>query len=335
MLYITTRNDCDTYSADLALSDTLASDGGRYVPFSFPTYDADAIAVLQNNTFGQNVANILNLFFSTDLNGWDIDFCIGRNTARTVQLSNKLIVAEVWHNTASTFDYVTRSLYAKITNNSKTNKPTEWFSIATSIAVLFALYGDLRKQDILQKGQLIDISISEDDVTMPVAALYARKMGLPLGTIIISGSKNRGLWDLVHRGVAASMGNSAISDTVERLIHGTLGIDTVQAYLNVAANNIFTLSEEDFPALRQDLFCIVVSKDRTFQTINSQYRTRNYLLDLPAAACVAAVQDYRAKTGENNLTLVVSEFSPRWFFSEIAEATGLTETKLTAQINLS
>ena len=334
MLYITTRNNSNFYSADLALSNAFPLDGGRYVPSSFPFYDVNAVAALKDNSFGQNVANILNLFFSTDLNGWDIDFCIGRNTARTVQLNNKLIVAELWHNAASAFNYVTKSLYAKLVGHSETEQPSEWFSIATAIAVLFALYGDLCNQSVLHSGQQIDISLTEGNAIMPIAALYAKKMGLPLGAIIINSSRNRGMWDLIHRGVAAPKNEIAISGGIERLIHATLNSDAVSAYLATAANSSFTLNEDDFPVLRENLFCFVISKDRSYQTVNSQHRTRNYLSDLPAAACIAAVQDYRAKTGENEQTLVISEFSPRRFLTEIAEATGITEAKLAALFNL-
>ena len=43
MLYISTRNNTDTYTAHRALHEEYAPDGGFYVPFYLPTFSSDAL----------------------------------------------------------------------------------------------------------------------------------------------------------------------------------------------------------------------------------------------------------------------------------------------------
>ena len=44
MLYLTTRNNADTYTAYKAITSDCGLDGGRYVPFRIPRYTSEDIA---------------------------------------------------------------------------------------------------------------------------------------------------------------------------------------------------------------------------------------------------------------------------------------------------
>ena len=65
MLYITTRDNKDTFTAHRALTEAYAPDGGGFVPFRLPTYAPDEIATLKEKNFGTIVAEILNSIFSS------------------------------------------------------------------------------------------------------------------------------------------------------------------------------------------------------------------------------------------------------------------------------
>jgi len=98
VLYKTTRDDNDTYTAHRVLHENRASDGGVFIPFRMPLFSEKEIAELVSVGFGETVAAILNKFFSCHLTGWDVDFCIGRNAIKLDTMSHRMVVAELWHN---------------------------------------------------------------------------------------------------------------------------------------------------------------------------------------------------------------------------------------------
>ena len=77
MLYITTRNDRDAFTVQHVLTQNNGEDGGLYLPLHFPKFTEEELQSLCAVSFNQRVAAILNLFFSSKLTGWDVDFCAG------------------------------------------------------------------------------------------------------------------------------------------------------------------------------------------------------------------------------------------------------------------
>ena len=62
MLYVTTRTNNDAFTAARAMNMDRGADGGLFVPFHLNTFSRQEIAALADKSFGQNVADILNLF---------------------------------------------------------------------------------------------------------------------------------------------------------------------------------------------------------------------------------------------------------------------------------
>ena len=94
MLYVSTRNKMDSYTAYRTLHEEYAPDGGQFVPFRIPSFTNEEREALQEKSFSQIVADILNLFFAARLTGWDVECCIGRNPVRLERMNHRLIVAE-------------------------------------------------------------------------------------------------------------------------------------------------------------------------------------------------------------------------------------------------
>ena len=328
MLYITTRNNKDAYTAHRALHENAAPDGGVYVPFQMPLFSAQEIAYFASIGFSKTVAEILNKFFSCGLSGWDVDFCIGRNAVRFESMTRRIIVAELWHNPQGLYEHMCSALYEKITEQ-RSDSISDWFTIAFHIAILFGLYSELCRTNAIVPSDAIDLSTMADNLSLPLAALYAKRMGLPIGTIIFTCEENSGIWDLVHLGeLSPAVANSNILG-FERLIHTLLGHAAIADMHNsVNAKRTFRISEEIFPEFNNGLFCAVTGKDRCAQNVNSIYRSNSYILDPQAALSVGGLQDFRAKTGESKQTLVLSCVSPIKCVAQIAEATGISQEKL-------
>lgn len=330
MLYITTRDDKDFYTAYRALHECSAPDGGGYVPFRMPKFSDSELKDLMAGGFGQTVANILNLFFSCRLTGWDVDFAIGRNPVKLATMSHRIVVAELWHNPDGKYDYITTALYNKICNTTS-ETPSEWFTLASLISVLFGIYAVMCRTGAIAQNDTIDISTTTEKNFIPLAAVYARKMGLPIGEIIFTSEENSGIWDLIHLGEIAPTAGFAKSVGCERLIDTTLGKSAVYQMREALHNcKTYRVDKEQLSLLNSGLFCAVTGSNRTSQHINSIYRSNAYILDPTSALCVGGLQDYRAKTGESKPTLVLSCVSPAIYISEISQATGITKDKINA-----
>lgn len=335
MLYVTTRDNKDAFTAHRALSADTAADGGLYVPFRLPVYGENEINQLTGKSFGEIVAEVLNQFYASRLSGWDVELAVGRNTCKMTAMNHRIAVAELWRNPSGKFSYLVDSLYSVI-HGVQGQKPTTWFVVSVRIAVLFGLYAMLVGQELISVGQSLDVAVPVEDFSAPAAAFYARKMGLPIGTIVCTGDENSTVWDLLHRGTFMTSGvDSSLLLGIERLIFSTLGIEAADKYRAVVEKGRgYSVSEEQLPILSEGFYCTVAGEKRSSNTINSVYRANNYIMDPGAAVCYGGLQDYRARKGESCMTLIMSENTPMDASKEILAATGLTYEKMVEIVKL-
>ncbi len=336
MLYITTRSDADAFTSHKALTENTAQDGGLYYPYRFPQFSVEELTALRDKAFGEIISDILNAFFGLKLNAWDVDCSIGRNILNVVSMQHRIVVAELWHNISGREDFLTDSLYKiSIARDGTDVVPTEWFRIAVKIAVLFAVYGELLRTDSIAPSESFDISVVASDFSSPIAACYARQMGLPIHTIICTDLNNSCVWDLVHRGTFNPVvSKDYITPGIERLIHGTLGYSFIETYLNkVHAGQIFSLNDEVTKQMNSGFFCSVVGDARLDTTMNSIFSTNAYVIDPKTAMLFCGLQDFRAKTGESRTTLLIASENPMIYAAQISKATGISADKIKKHIN--
>lgn len=313
MLYINTRQDNNVYTAHKTLIQDNAGNGGYYVPFRLPVFTEDELSTIRSKNFDQVVAEILNLFFSARLTQWDINFAVGKIPCTIFSMNHRIVVAELWHNPGRSSDYLVEKVYEKLRNNAESAvNPTDWAKIAIDLAVLFGIYAEALAAGQINLNQEFDISIDTDHFSTICAAWYARKMGLPIGTIICTEKDNGTVWDLIQRGTfSTSQATPGVLAAVERLLFGTLGMSTVQDFIQcVADRRSYTVDEESLPHLNEGLFCSVAGIDRASTVINSVLRSNSYSIDHVAALCYGGLQDFRAKNGEGRLTILLGRYAP-------------------------
>ena len=337
MLYLSTRNSHDAFTAYRTLCSDCAPDSGAFIPLSMPIFDESEILSLQNKAFGNIIADILNRFFSAKLTGWDVEFAIGRSPSKLSVMSQKTVVAELWHSPEGRFNSFVDALHTRL-NDSNVNiqAPTEWVRTTVRIAVIFALYGQMLSEGVLNVKETYDISVCLNDFTSLSAASYAKRMGLPIGSIICTSADSDFLWDIIHRGVFPAVDmNTDTRLGIERLLASALGESAVNTMVEKHnSNRSYTLSEEEHPQFKGGMFCAVIGKSRASSIINSIYRSNSYIIDPVAALSYSGLQDYRSKTGENRITLLLSETSPLKHAAEISNATGLSSESLQRLVNL-
>lgn len=303
MLYVSTKNKAESFTAYRVLHEDMTPDGGLFAPFHLPTFSAEDMEAFGQLSFSETVAKILNLFFSRRLTSWDVEFSIGRYPFKIETVGQRIVIAELWHNNQSNYDYIVSSLYNKLTDKPCKVVP-QWVCIAVEIAILYALFGELRRSGI----ESADIAVTDDVLCYPVAAWYARKMGLPIGVILCGCNENGGFWELMRRGEASA----SVSDQVQRLIYENCGADAAAEFADAHANGrVYRLSAENAGILKRGIYPSVIGTDRIASVAASIQRTCGYIADPLTAAAYATIQDYRAETGENRPTLLLSRCRPK------------------------
>lgn len=333
MLYVTTRNKVDAYTAHNTIVNDRAPDGGAFVPFQMPKLTDEQITGLKNKSFGECVADVLNLFFSAKLDALDVDFCVGKNPIKLVSMSHKIVIAETWHNPEQDFTKIVKSLSDRILGEESCGI-SNWMGIAVRIAVLFGLYGQLLRDYCLEQGQLLDVAIPAGDFSAPMAVWYARKMGLPVGMIVCGCEGNPCVWDLLHHGEMRT--GDGIPGDLERLVFDVYGWEETDRYCRICQKGgVYKPDETGFDTLCNGMFAAVVSGKRIESVINSVYRTNSYLLEPDGALAFAGLQDYRTGAGETRPALILTERSPLNAADAVAVAMGITVQELKSRMNLS
>lgn len=345
MLYVTTRSRNDAYTAARTMNLDRGPDGGLFIPFRLPQFTREEISSLGGKTFGQNVADILNLFFSTKLSGWDVDMVIGRSPVKFRSMNYRIVISEMWHNMDRNFNRILYALAERIHPDGEIiGAPADWMQTAVRIAVLFGIYGELLRTQQMGSDIPLDIATASGTFAAPMAAWYARKMGLPIGTIICGCNENSAPWDLLHRGEldtdALSVetntpeGDLSLPPDLERLICETCGPEEAMNYFwSCTEGCTYAPAEEACETMRKGMFAAVVSRVRVETIIPSVYRTNKYILDPYAALAYGALADYRARTGGSGMALLLAEKSPLCSGEAVAKAMRISVTELKQRLS--
>ena len=333
MLYVTTRSDRDAFTVSRALNDTLAPDGGQFVPFRLTPFSGERIAELLDMGFARCTAEILNVFFSTKLTGWDVDFCVGKNLCKTIVMNHRIAVAELWHNQQRDFDWLLARLAARLKDRGQeSDVANNWVRLVVRIASVFGVFSELHRSGTLEKDQVLDIAVPADDFSQAVAAWYARYLGLNVGTILCACSRFSNSWDLFNYG---QMRTDAVPGDLERLIYLSLGHEEAKRFASLAdSGKVYTLNAEQTDVLRNGMFSAVIGAERVSSIIPRVQRTNEYLMAPMTALAFGGIQDYRAKNGEIRPTLILAEKSPACCADDVAKAMGMTVQQLKDRFSL-
>ncbi len=345
MLYATTRSQNDVYTAHKAIHLDAAPDGGLFVPFKLPHWDHEELKTLASQSFGATVAQVLNSFFSCGLTGWDVEFTIGKSPVKLHSIHHRVTISECWHNEKWNLQHLIQILSDKIRKEAVGETPTGWMEIAVSIAVLFGVFGECLQKDESLLESPVDLAVTTGSFTMPMAAWYAKQMGLPIYNIVCGCNANGGVWDLLHKGEMATGGTAVktaapeadvtVPRNLERLVYGTLGVQENLRYLSCcAAGSLYAPEREVFEDLRRGVFAAVISDQRIASLIPSVYRTTGYIFGPYGVLAYGSLMDYRAKTGESRQAILITDRSPICDGDYVAKAMDISVPELHQKLPL-
>jgi len=315
MLYVSTRNAHDTFTAHHALHEFRAPDGGFYAPFYFSKFSDTELDDLKKQPASFAIAKALNIFFGLHLSSWDIDLVIGRMPFKIVTLKHRVHIAECWHNPGKSWDYLVSKLYQLITSQCHNNTmPCGWAYIAIDIALLFGLLST--NQEIMQKD--FDIAIY-GDFRDAIALMYAKELGFPFHLTILSCSEESMVWDIIKKGelntalcVSDAKTNTIdIFDYVELLLFCKLGSAAVTQFLNCQGRkSVFYIDDMQKDVLSSCIFPTVVSTSRLDSLKSGLYQTNEYCVDANTALAFAGLLNYRAQSAISKDTIFLSKRLP-------------------------
>ena len=324
MLYLTTRNSRDAFTAHHALVKDRCAEGGLYLPFKKPGFGPEEIEKLSEKSFVQCVAEMLNLLFRTKLTPWDVDFAIGRNPIQLKILKQRIIVAEFWHNP----DWRYESIVAKLTKllSDEDIEPTDWVKIAIRIAIFYGIFAELKRMGI----DMADVALTSGDFSGPMTAWYARQWGIPVRNIICCCNENHSLWELFYQGQIHTDGISyqtmipeedvVIPAGLERLIYGCGGYAETNRYVEICRQGkIYRPDDNILQKLRESMHISVVSSQRLKTAIPGVWKTHHYLMSPHTALAYSGLLDYRAKNAATGYALVIAEKNPMEDASVVAD----------------
>ena len=325
MLYATTRNSQETFTAHWAMTGDRAPDGGFFVPYRQPYFEKSHLDDFLSMSFLEVTAEVLNVIFGTKLTHWDLLFSGGSSPVRMERIDRRTFSGERWRNTGWTFSSYARQIMKLISGEE--GDLSIWGEIGVSAAVLFSMVMELRKAEILKPDETITVAAAAEDPKIAVSCLYAKAWGLPIGHVVCGCLESRGLWSLIHDGQMQTdflEPDSKTVDGLEMLLNAEASQAEVGRFLyNVKRGRAYVLQEPLKKKFHGDLSAAVIGGRRILETLPGIYQTHGCIPGVDGALAYAALLDHRAVTGSGNLGLILSDRSPALDGEIVSQSLGM------------
>ena len=208
--------------------------------------------------------------------------------------------------------------------------------LAPQVVYYFRSYADLCRMGRIREGDLVDFAVPTGNFGDILAGFFAREMGLPVGRLVCASNANNVLTDFLRTGrydrnrpfyktVSPSM-DILVSSNLERLLFDLSGENDaeVRDYMaKLARDGRYEVSDTIKAALREQYWGGCCGEEETARTIGKYYREKGYLIDTHTAVAAAVMEQYRAETGDETVTVFVSTASPYKFCASVLPAIGV------------
>jgi threonine synthase len=201
------------------------------------------------------------------------------------------------------------------------------------VVYYYASYLRLVNENWLRMGETLDVVVPTGNFGDIFAAYLAKKMGLPLGRLVVASNANAVLTDFLKDGVYEARRNFyktnspsmdiLVSSNLERLLYCVNG-DAKQVSLweaSLTKEGRFAVDNETLQKIQADFAGFSIAEEGTNQAIRSCYQKWAYLLDPHSAVGYGAYQEYR-KGHPKGKALVVATASPLKFPRTVLHALG-------------
>ena len=212
-----------------------------------------------------------------------------------------------------------------------------WGRVLPQIVYYISAYCDLLRDGQIQAGEAINVCVPTGNFGNILAAYYAKDMGVPIHNLICASNQNNVLTDFLNTGIydrnrtfyqtmSPSM-DILISSNLERLLLAITQEDTeVQSYMSqLAETGQYQVSDKVREKIQKQFYGFCCDDQETQKVIHTIYDQYDYLIDTHTAVAFSALEQYRAKTGDQTKTVIASTASPFKFCDNVLTALGVTE----------
>ncbi|HIY22396.1 MAG TPA: threonine synthase [Candidatus Flavonifractor merdigallinarum] len=221
-----------------------------------------------------------------------------------------------------------------------------WGRVLPQIVYYVSAYCDLMRDEKIKKGDLINVCVPTGNFGDILAAYYAKMMGVPLGRLICASNANNVLTDFIRTGlydrnrtfyntISPSM-DILISSNLERMLfeYSDRNEATVRSYMDqLATSGRYEVSDAVKARFQEDFSAGYCDDEATRAQIRKMWNENHYLTDPHSAVAFRVLENYRASTGDETPTLVVSTASPFKFCSDVLLSLGKQPEKGLAVID--
>ena len=206
--------------------------------------------------------------------------------------------------------------------------------LAPQVMYYFRAYKDLLAAGKIQLGDKVNFSVPTGNFGDILAGYLAKKMGLPVGTLICASNANNVLTDFIRTGTydrrrpllkttSPSM-DILVSSNLERLLYLLSGDTKLVASLmkQLKEDGAYTVPETLKVAIQKEFWAAYCDDARAAEIIGRVYREQHYLCDPHTASGFAAAEDYRNETGDLTPMVILSTASPYKFPAAVLSAIG-------------
>lgn len=205
--------------------------------------------------------------------------------------------------------------------------------LVPQVAYYFSAYADLVGRGAIRLGDKIHFVVPTGNFGNLLAAIYAKKMGLPIDRLICASNANRVLSDFICSGVydsnrpfyktnTPSM-DILISSNLERYLYELTGGDIGQVrdwMEGLSREGYYTVDKALRQRMRGEITGGWVANDEVMQTILRTFHQTHTLIDPHTAVATAMLDRYRLNSHDMTPAVIVATASPFKFGHAVAKA---------------
>lgn len=208
-----------------------------------------------------------------------------------------------------------------------------WGRLVPQIVYYVSAYCDLIANGVIEPGDEMNVDVPTGNFGNILAAYYARKMGVPIKTLICASNANNVLTDFLKTGTydrnrhfyttASPSMDILISSNLERLLFDLCGQndETVRGWMeSLSKDGVYTVSDDVKSAISALFAAGCCDDEATKKTIHDTFTAENYLCDTHTGVAVNVYEQYVNETGDNTPTVIASTASPFKFSANVLDA---------------
>ena len=207
--------------------------------------------------------------------------------------------------------------------------------LAPQIMYYFRAYREMLDSGEIKLGDKVNFSVPTGNFGDILAGYLAKRLGLPVGTLLCASNANNVLTDFIRTGTydrrrplykttSPSM-DILVSSNLERLLYLLSGDTALVAGLMGKLNRegSYTVPDSLLSAIQAEFWAGCCDDARAEEIMGRVYRDYGYLCDPHTASGWAAAEDYVNQSGDHTPMVVLSTASPYKFPAAVLRAVGV------------